>query len=81
VNGTIANFTLEPNEPTCLVYQVRVASRVYRWNGSQHWKIGVSIRHRWRRHHAVTDDAIAGRYTGNFIDVLSTVAVNFDVIR
>jgi len=77
VNGNNSTFTLEPNEPTLPGASGTGFSAWYRWTAPNTGKVIFSQL-------SPCGDGVTrllGAYTGNFLDVLNLVAVNFDGYR
>jgi len=75
VNGNNTNFTLEPNEPTLPGATGTGFSAWYRWTAPNTGKVSFSTTP------CGDSTRLLGAYIGNFLDVLSPVAVNFDGYR
>jgi Metallo-peptidase family M12/FG-GAP-like repeat/Carboxypeptidase regulatory-like domain len=75
VNGDNSNFTLQINEPTLSGPGDTGFSAWYRWTAPNTGKVSFAT--------APCGDTtrLLGAYTGNFIDTLNPVAVNFDGYR
>ena len=75
VNGDNSNFTLEANEPNLPGPSGTAFSAWYRWTAPNTGKVSFST--------TPCEDTtrLLGAYTGNFIDTLNLVAVNFDGYR
>jgi hypothetical protein len=75
VNGDNTGFTLEPNEPSPPGLTATDFSAWYNWKAPNSGKVSFSI--------APCGDTtrVLAAYTGNFVDLLAPVAVNFDGYR
>ena len=75
VNGDNTNFTLETGEPTLPGASGTGFSAWYRWTAPNTGKVNFAT--------APCGDTtrLLGAYTGNFLDILSLVAVNYDGYR
>jgi hypothetical protein len=80
VNGNNTNFTLEQNEPTLPGPGASDFSAWYRWTAPNTGKVSF-IATPLAPTPCGDTTRLLGAYTGNFIDVLSPVAVNYDGYR
>ena len=80
VNGNNTSFTLEPNERTLPGPGTNNFSAWYRWTAPNTGKVSFLATPLAPTPCGDTS-RLLGAYTGNFIDILSAVAVNFDGYR